>query len=113
MNIKELIPVPTTKVSFKLSTFKSLPKLGGCYVLSTYDDFILYIGLSSNLYSRFQQHLENPEKTKPTTNGKAIWFYYILCEKHKLEQLERTWLNQFVLKHGVLPILNKIESPIR
>jgi len=112
MKIDELIPKPTDKVQFKLSSFKTVPQENGCYVLTTFEDDILYIGLATNLYSRFQQHLDNPEKTNPTSEGKAIWFYFLTFDPKNLPKLERTWLNQFINKHGQLPILNKINSPV-
>ncbi len=112
MTIDELTPLPTEKVQFKLSSFKSVPQTTGCYILATFDNFILYIGLAKNLNDRFRQHLDNPEKTKPTIEGKAIWFYYVTFDPKNLPKLERTWLNQYTNRYGRLPILNKVNSPI-
>jgi len=112
MKIDKLNPKPNIKVHFKLSSFKLVPKEKGCYALTTYDDDILYLGLSENLNSRFQQHLDNPEKTNPTKEGKAVWFYFATYDPKNLPKLERTWLNQFLSIHGRLPILNKLSSPI-
>lgn len=112
MKVKELHPLPTKKVLFKFSSFKFLPKSSGCYAIANFLDDIIYIGLSENLFDRFQQHLNNSEKTGITENGRAIWFYFIL-KTENLEALERTWLNQYVAIHGMRPILNKIDSPIR
>lgn len=112
MKIQELIPLPKDKINFRLASFKAVPKKDACYVLTTFDNDILYIGLSGNLYDRFQQHLANPEKTNPTKEGKAIWFYFTTYDPNNLPRLERTWLNQFSSKHGRLPILNKNNSPI-
>jgi predicted GIY-YIG superfamily endonuclease len=112
MKIEELIPLPKDKVHFKLASFKSVPKETGCYVLTTFEDDILYIGLSDNLFNRFQQHLDNPDKTNPTEEGKAIWFYFKIYDAKNLPKLERTWLNQFTSKHGRRPILNKMDSPV-
>jgi excinuclease UvrABC nuclease subunit len=112
MKIEQLIPLPKEKVQFKLSSFKFVPKKAGCYVLTTFDNYILYIGLSDSLFDRFQQHLANPQKTNPTIEGKAIWFYYTIYDPINLAKLERTWINQFVAIHGRLPILNKINSPV-
>lgn len=112
MKIDELIPKPDDKVQFKLASFKIVPQEKGCYILTTFDDDILYVGLATNLNSRFQQHLDNPEKTNPTSEGKAIWFYFSTFDPKNLPKLERTWLNQFTNRHGRLPILNKINSPI-
>jgi predicted GIY-YIG superfamily endonuclease len=112
MKIEELTPMPESKVLFRLASFKSVPKDTGCYVLTTFNNDILYIGLSDNLFSRFQQHLENSEKTSPNEEGKAIWFYFTTYDDKNLPKLERTWLNQFTNKHGRRPILNKVDSPI-
>jgi hypothetical protein len=112
MKVEQLIPQPNHKEQFKYLFYKNIPKMAGCYVLTTFDNDILYIGLSDNLYTRFQQHLDNPEKTNPTKEGKAIWFYYIDYDFNNLPKLERTWLNQFEALHGILPILNKVCSPI-
>lgn len=113
MKIDELKPLPKDKLHFTLASFKSVPKECGCYVLTTFDNQILYIGLSDSLYGRFKQHLDNPEKTKPTIEGKAIWFYFTTYDPKNLPKLERTWLNDFVTVHGRLPILNKVSSPVR
>lgn len=112
MKIEELTPLPIDKVHFKLESFKSVPKNTGCYVLTTFDNDILYIGLSDNLFNRFQQHLDNPDKTNPTKEGKAVWFYFLIYNPKNLPELERTWLNQFTSKHGRRPILNKMDSPV-
>lgn len=112
MKVQELIPQPKDRTQFKLSSFKLVPKQAGCYVLTTFDNDILYIGLSENLFNRFQQHLDNPEKTNSTKEGKAIWFYFLNYNQSDLPKLERSWINQFDIIHGRLPILNKVSSPI-
>jgi excinuclease UvrABC nuclease subunit len=112
MKVEKLNPLPTEKVSFTLSSYKQVPKLQGCYILSTYDNIILYIGLATNLSNRFRQHLDNPEKTNPTADGKAIWFHYTTFDPLNLPKLERTWINQFLSVHGRFPILNKTSPPI-
>lgn len=112
MKIDELTPRPSYKVQFKLASFKLVPQENGCYILTTFDNDILYIGLAINLKDRFKQHISNPEKTSPTTEGKAIWFHYTAYDPKNLPKLERTWLNQFLNKHGRFPILNKVNSPI-
>lgn len=112
MKIYHLIPTPTNKFQFKLSFIKYVPGNSGCYVLTTFEGDILYVGLATNLNHRFRQHLENSEKTNPTKEGKAIWFYFAVFDSKNLPKLERTWLNQYLNEHGTLPILNKISSPI-
>lgn len=112
MNVNELTPSPKEKVPFKLTFFKSVPKDSGCYILTTFQNDILYIGLATNLNNRFKQHLENPDKKNPTSDGKATWFYFTTFDSKNLPKLERTWLNEFTNVHGKLPVLNKVNSPI-
>lgn len=112
MKVEELIPKLKDRVHFNLASFKLVPKVTGCYVITTFDNEILYIGLSENLNNRFQQHLDNTEKTNPTKEGKAIWFYFATYDPKNLPKLERTWLNQFNNRHGRRPILNEVDSPV-
>jgi len=112
MKIDELNPKPSAKVQFNLASFKSVPHENGCYVLTTFDNKILYVGLATDLNNRFKQHLDNPEKTNPTAEGKAIWFYFTMYDPKNLPKLERSWLNQFTTSNGRRPILNKIDSPV-
>jgi len=112
MKIEQLLPKPDTKVKFSLSDFKLVPSKSGCYVLTTFEGDILYVGMSVNLYDRFQQHLDSKEKTSPTTQGRACWFYFLQYDDKNLPYLERTWLNQVEIAQGAYPILNKCASPV-
>jgi len=112
MKVEKLVPAQLQKVQFNLASFKLVPNQSGCYVLATFENDILYIGLSEHLNTRFQQHLNNIQKTSNTIDGKAIWFYYTLYDKNNLPKLERTWINQFTNEHGRFPILNKVNSPL-
>src|ERR1035437_7112077 len=112
MNVNELIPKPAFKVQLKLSYYIFIPKEAGCYILTTFDNEIIYVGASDNLFYRFQQHLNNAEKNNPNNKGKAIWFYYKIYGSENLPMLERAWINQFVMNHGKFPALNKVNSPV-
>ena len=112
MNVNELIPKLAFKVQFKISNYVFIPKEAGCYILTTIDKNIIYVGLSDNLFYRFQQHLNNAEKTNPNNEGNVFWFYYKNYDSKNLPTLERTWINQFVMNHGKSPVLNKINSPV-
>ncbi len=112
MNVTDLSPLPRSKILFNLSFFKEVPTIAGCYILTTFEGAVLYIGLSVNLNTRFQQHLDNPEKINLTSEGKAFWFHFSGYNKTNLNKLERTWLNQYQTIHGRRPILNKMDSPI-
>jgi excinuclease UvrABC nuclease subunit len=90
-----------------------VPDKSGCYVLSTFDNQILYIGQAVNLCKRFLQHLDNPEKTQPTSNGTAWLFWFFEYNAEKLSFLENSWLQEYQQLTGELPVLNKVQAPIR
>lgn len=112
MNAAGLMPPPTAKILFRLSSFRQVPQGPGCYVLTTSEGMVLYIGLAVNIATRFQQHLESPEKTNATEQGRAFWFHWRDYDIQNLNKLERSWLNQFVSIHGCRPTLNKMDSPV-
>jgi predicted GIY-YIG superfamily endonuclease len=113
MNISKLTPRPDQKVRFTLASINFLPGMPGCYALTNFSDDILYVGLTVNLLQRFKQHRESPDKCQPTSLGRAVWFYFLKADELKINAIERAWQNQYSSMHGVLPILNKIDSPIR
>jgi len=113
MKITELSPKIFEKIEFQLSKVKFLPEKMGCYVITNFSKDIMYIGQTINLKSRLQQHLENDQKTKLTSNGKAYYFYFKIIEQEiHLNKLERGWLNAFELKEGHIPILNSVRGPV-
>jgi hypothetical protein len=112
MKITELVPLPTGKVQFALKSKKLVPSVSGCYVLTTFDGFVLYVGLATSLATRFVQHCETKGKCDPTGDGKAFWFHFLDVESKELNRVERTWQQQFFAIHGRLPILNKVDSPM-
>ena len=112
MKVHELNPQPIKNISFQRDQYLLIPKLSGCYVLVNTDNDILYIGQAVNFNQRFQQHLDNPEKTSPTQEGIAWKFYFLEYDTKKLSFLENTWLQEFQQKEGHLPILNKVQAPI-
>ena len=112
MNINELIPAPQGKEKFKLSSEGGVSEESGCYVLTTYEGDILYIGQSVNIQQRFMQHLADPKKTRPTPKGSAVWFYWLEWDAVKLNSLERGWLNTYSAKMGELPIMNSQNPPV-
>jgi len=110
MKIHELTPCPTQCESYKRNRERFIPETSGCYVLTTFDKVILYIGLTKNLRRRINEHLDNSEKTKTTLHGRAVLFYWF--ESNELNKIERTWLNTHIQHEGIFPILNKVYSPI-
>jgi hypothetical protein len=84
----------------------------GCYVLSTFENDVLYVGLTNNLQRRFSEHRDNAEKCEPTPLGMAFWFHFLTCADNETYRIERSWLNEYVELHGELPTLNKMNSPV-
>ena len=113
MNVLQLTPLPIKQMVFTLESVKYLPTVAGCYVLTSFVGEVLYVGLTVNLLQRFKQHRDTSEKCQPTTLGRAHWFYYVTADKTQINTIERGWQNQYAAVHGALPILNKIESPVR
>lgn len=82
-----------------------MPEDSGCYVLTSFDGHILYIGQSKNLRRRFEEHLDNLAKTQATSQGRAVWFHWLLHKDLHLNALERGWLNEHAAVEGNWPIL--------
>ena len=55
------------------------------------------------------EHLDNYEKTRETSLGRAVLFYW--REDLEPNKLERTWLNTHIQYEGALPLLNRVYSP--
>jgi predicted GIY-YIG superfamily endonuclease len=89
-----------------------LPGASGCYVLTTFEGDILYIGLTEHLRRRFGQHLATKEKCQVTPRGKAFWFYFLEKPVKEIRRVERTWQNEYRTEHAEFPVLNKVASPI-
>ncbi len=109
MNLSELIPLPSHKRPFRLAHQKFVPAKPGCYVLTTFTEVVLYVGLAVDLRSRMKDHLDNPDKTETTQFGRAIWFHWF--ETPDLNKVERTWMNIHIQHEGCLPELNDVYSP--
>ena len=115
MNVANLHPPPQEKVPFQLSALSAYPQVpedSGCYVLTSFEGRILYIGQSKNLRRRFEKHLDNPVKTQATLQGRAVWFHWLLHDELHLNALERGWGNEHAAVEGHLPILNDISPPV-
>ena len=110
MNVQCLTPRPTSRENFRRNRQQFIPVAQGCYVLTTFQDVVLYVGLSKDLRRRFGEHLDDPKKTSTTHDGRVFFFYWLECDK--LEKIERTWQNECELMDGVLPIMNRTSSPI-
>ncbi|WP_414900762.1 GIY-YIG nuclease family protein [Sphingomonas flavalba] len=107
--MSELFPKPVKRDSFRRSRERFLPDSSGCYVLTTFDGTILYIGLTAGIRRRMIQHLDTPKKVASTPLGRATWIYWF--ETPETNKVERTWLNIHLSAEGSLPILNSRYSP--
>ena len=105
----DLDPRPERREAFSLRREKFVPTTSGCYVLTTFSEEVLYVGLAKNLRQRMNDHLDNDEKRALTGNGRAIFFYWL--ERDDIEKVERTWMNTHIQYESTLPILNKVFSP--
>ena len=110
MTIGELVPQPAKWESFLRNRCRFVPETSGCYVLTTFQKEVLYLGLATNLRSRMNDHLDSPEKTSPTEKGRAVLFHWV--ETNDLNTVERTWMNIHLQHEGTLPPLNKAYSPV-
>ena len=110
MTIDKLVPVPTNRENFKYSSVRFVSEAGGCYVLTTFETVVLYIGQTVNIRRRMRDHLDDPRKTSLTPQGRAFFFYWL--EYADIGKLERTWLNIHGEHEPRYPILNSVNSPV-
>lgn len=90
MKLESLVPLPTHHETFKRNRERFVPSTSGCYVLTTFESDVLYIGLSVNLRKRMNDHLDSPQKTRTSKNGRAVFFHWL--ESANINKIERTWL---------------------
>lgn len=96
------------RVPFKLSDVMKAHESSGCYVLSNFDDEVIYIGQSVNLRRRMQEHLNNPRMTGMTRLGFVAWFCYELWGAGKIAHVESDMLmNYWLANKRRLPPLNR------
>ena len=110
MNVKDLNPRPSHSEAFRASHTKFVPERSGCYALCSAVGTVLYVGLAENIQRRMAQHLEDPTKTQETVAGRAALFYWL--EAENINALERAWMNVHIQHEGVLPVLNRVYSPV-
>ena len=110
MKVQVLDPSPKHRENFRRNRQPFVPETSGCYVLASFLDVVLYVGLTKDLRRRFGEHLDDPRKTSTTEVGRAFFFYWLECDE--LEKVERTWQNECEMMDGSLPILNKVASPV-
>ena len=110
MNVSVLTPLPEKREPFRRDQERFVPSKAGCYVLSTFEGVVLYVGLAVDLRRRMNDHLDAPTKTNPTKHGRAVWFHWF--ETEETNKVERTWMNIHIQHEGAMPILNRMYSPV-
>ena len=110
MKVTSLEPLPNDRENFRRDRQRFIPQTSGCYALVSFDNEVLYVGMTSNLRVRFIAHLDDREKRQATAHGRAFFFYWLKCDE--LNKTERTWQNQSELEDGALPTFNRISSPV-
>ena len=111
MKVKDLCKPSIRRVEFSKKSQHIVPCKSGAYVLSTYFEEILYIGVSQNLQRRMLEHLNDQAKVENTPLGKAFWISYLLCSEKDFRFYEKGWIFAFQLAEGKRPYYNKIDPP--
>ena len=110
MNVDNLDPCPKFRENFRRDRQIFVPAVADCYALCTFQGIVLDVGLTNNLWRRFNDHLNDVDKTSTTKFGRAFFYYWIECDE--VERMERTWLNKCEIVDRVLPIFNRVSSPL-
>jgi predicted GIY-YIG superfamily endonuclease len=110
MKVGELVPEPHHREPFRRNRERFIPTESGCYVLTTFELEVLYVGLTNSLRRRMKEHLDNEDKRAITEKGRAIFFYWF--EGEDIARIERTWMAAHLNREGTLPVLNKVFSPV-
>ena len=113
MKVERLVPAPNQKTQFAWSHHVTVPNEPGCYVLATYHDDVLYVGLATaSIQNRMGAHLDTPSKRKGDLAGVPFWFHYLVRPAIEVRPIERGWMNQAILEDGDMPPLNRVYSPL-
>ena len=108
MKVDHLDPGPDSCEPFRADRQKHVPARTGCYLLTTFNRHILYVGRTNNLWRRMGEHLDDRRKTQPTREGRVILFHWL--EYEDTDRLERTWMNACVVEDGRRPLLNLVDA---
>ncbi len=67
MKLTSLTPLPDKVEPFHRRRERFIPSAAGCYVLTTFEGEVLYVGLAVNLRRRMNDHLDAGENQPDTT----------------------------------------------
>ena len=112
MKISDLIPPANLLARFERLPLLLLPASPGCYVIANFNKEIMYVGQSDNIRRRLaEEHLFDKRIAGKTILGVAFYAAVLLEVEHKLDALETGWINEYRIRHGKLPLLNRISPP--
>ena len=108
MRIANLDPELEHRVPFELRSNAKVQTRSGYYVITNIYGDVLYIGITSDLRRRMDDHLRNSRMTQRTSLGLASWFCFrYLCDED-LHEIERHLLSRHKFSDGKLPPLNRV-----
>ncbi len=107
MKISDLVLGFPNRARFELRSCDKVPSASGCYVLANVVDDVLYIGQTSDLSRRIEQHLNDSRMTAQTRYGLAHWFYFVHVPAAELRLTEDRLLSRFKFEETRLPPLNR------
>ena len=107
MKIRDLDQRFTDRARFALWDRNAVTKRSGCYALTNVVDEVIYIGETTDLRMRFEQHRADPRMDGIPAIGHAHWFYFFTCSEIELIRTEDSLLTKHKFSTGSLPPLNR------
>ena len=97
----------TSRARFALRDRNDVSMSSGCYALTNVIDEVLYVGETTNLRRRFEQHRGDRRMNGNSTIGVTHWFYFFTCPESELIRIEDGLLSVHKFNTGSLPPLNR------
>ena len=107
MKITSLDSRFTARARFALWDRNEVATVSGCYALTNVIDDVLYIGETTNLRRRFEQHRGDHRMNGNSTIGITHWFYFFTCLESERIRTEDGLLSVHKFNTGSLPPLNR------
>ena len=105
---RDLIPEFSERIEWSTRSLDQVPMSSACYLLTSDDDSVLYIGRSSNLRDRIRHHLHNSRMEEETPLGTVHWLYYHEVPVDKLAETEHELFSAYIsFSRAGFPPLNR------
>ena len=108
MKVQDCSPTMQSRVRFSRRSIAFTPTGAGCYCFTNIYDDVLYIGQTTSLQRRLEQHLDDRRMTSVTGLGLVSWLYYVELPNRDLRVTEQKLISDYHFKEGVLPPLNRV-----